>query len=94
MRGNFFAGSPNESCSDFGSSRGFRPFRVKFPLAANQQRASHLYQFFFAKFSGARRHQPSATRSVSLTVNLQAFFSALDAMSSYTVIVALGTKHD
>src|ERR1700745_71387 len=95
MRGNFFPGSPKESCSDFGSSRGFAPYVScnSFPLLPISSAPPPLFNSSSPSSSGFGGISPSSYQ-VSFTGGNFPCMPILSAGgrdgNSYTVIVALG----
>src|SRR5258707_4135359 len=95
MRGNFFAGSPNESCNDFGSSRGFAPYVSckSFPLLPISSAPPPLSSSCSPSSSGFGGINPPSYQ-VSFTAGkfpcTICFSPAERDGNSYTAIVALG----
>src|SRR4029077_10197627 len=95
MRGNFFAGSPNESCNDFGSSRGFTPYVSckSLPLLPINSAPPPLFNSSSPSSSGFGGISPPSYQ-VSLTGGrlpcIESFSPTGRDGNWYTVIVALG----
>src|SRR5439155_19604401 len=90
MRGNFFAGVPNDSCNDFGSSLGFIPYVScsSFPLFPTSSAPPPLSSSSSPSSAGFGGINPPSYQVSFTGGNLPCV--RLRAGNSYTVIVALG----